>query len=320
MAGTFILSITYGIDAKPSLDPFIQAAEVALKSVTEAARPGAFLVDQFPWLRHVPYWFPGASFRHKAKKWRMYKDRMTNGPFDVVMEQIQKNHSAQPSFLLRSYNSTARLPEAERIQYMHDVARLTAVSMFTGGTATTLAAFSSFVLAMVCNPQYQHRAQEELDRIVGKVSLPDFKDRESLPYVSAIVKEVQRWQPVGPLGISHFLEEEDTYKGYRIPKNTTIVPNVWAMLHDEALYGPEPNRFNPGRFLTEDGTLNPNIPDPEADFGFGRRTCPGRLVALSSLWISIASVLATFNLDKAIDQDGNYIDPTGEYVPSSIQK
>jgi len=44
MAGTLILSVTYGIDAKPSLDPFIQAAEVALKSVTEAARPGAFLV------------------------------------------------------------------------------------------------------------------------------------------------------------------------------------------------------------------------------------------------------------------------------------
>jgi len=43
------------------------------------------------------------------------------------------------------------------------------------------------------------------------------------------------------------------------------------MLHDEALYGPEPNKFNPGRFLTKDGILNTNIPDPEADFGFGRR-------------------------------------------------
>ncbi|THU77011.1 cytochrome P450, partial [Dendrothele bispora CBS 962.96] len=88
MAGTLILSITYGITARPSSDPFIQAAEVALKSVTEAARPGAFLVDQFPWLQYIPAWFPGASFKKKAREWRMYKDRMTNGPFDVVMKEI----------------------------------------------------------------------------------------------------------------------------------------------------------------------------------------------------------------------------------------
>ncbi|KAF5366453.1 hypothetical protein D9758_009803 [Tetrapyrgos nigripes] len=326
MAGTLILSITYGITAQPSSDPFIEAAEVALKSVTEAARPGAFLVDQFPWLRHVPSWFPGASFKKKAREWRMYKDRMTDGPFNVVMKQIAQD-TAHQSFLLRAYHSLPHdKSEAEKVKYMREVARLTAVSMFTGGTATTLAAFSSFVLAMVCNPQYQAKAQEELDRVLGSVSLPDFKDRDSLPYVSAIVKEVQRWQPVGPLGIAHLLQGEDIYKGYRIPKNTIIVPNVWAMLHNETVYGPDPNKFNPERFLLllKDGTntnlkLNPAIPDPDADFGFGRRVCPGQHVALSSLWICIASVLAVFKLEKAVDEQGNVVEPTGEYIPSSIQ-
>ncbi|THU78728.1 cytochrome P450 [Dendrothele bispora CBS 962.96] len=260
MAGTLILSITYGITARPSSDPFIQAAEVALKSVTEAARPGAFLVDQFPWLQYIPAWFPGASFKKKAREWRMYKDRMTNGPFDVVMKEIEDG-MAQQSFILRAYNSESNNDKK--------TIALDSMNALAGGTATTLAAFSSFVLAMVCNPQYQHKAQKQI--------------------------------------------------GYRIPKNTTIVPNVWAMLHDEVVYGPEPDKFNPERFLTKDGALNLDIPDPDADFGFGRRICPGRHVALSSLWISIASVLATFNLEKARDENGRVIEPSGEYIPSSIQ-
>ncbi|THU81799.1 cytochrome P450 [Dendrothele bispora CBS 962.96] len=301
VAGTLILSITYGINAKPSLDPFIQAAEVALNSVTESARPGAFLVDQFPWLQYIPAWFPGASFKRKAREWRMYRERMANGPFNVVMKQIVR---CIASFCFRN-----------REGQVHEQCG----SIYSSGTSTTLAAFSTFILAMVCNPQYQHKAQQELDQVLGKVALPELKDKASLPYITAIMKEVQRWQPVGPLGVPHFLEKEDVYNGFRIPKNTIIVPNVWAMLHNEAVYGPEPDKFNPERFLTKDGILNSDIPDPDFDFGFGRRICPGRHVGLASLWISMASVLATFNLEKARDGNGRVLEPSGEYIPSSIQ-
>jgi len=43
------------------------------------------------------------------------------------------------------------------------------------------------------------------------------------------------------------------------------------MLHDEGNY-PEPFKFNPDRFLTQEGQLNPAVQDPAlAAFGFGRR-------------------------------------------------
>ncbi len=49
-----------------------------------------------------------------------------------------------------------------------------------------------FVLAMVLHPEIYKRAQEEIDRVVGSQRLPDFSDRESLPYLDCVIKEVYR--------------------------------------------------------------------------------------------------------------------------------
>jgi cytochrome P450 len=83
------------------------------------------------------------------------------------------------------------------------------------------------MLAMVLEPGVQQRAQEELDRVVGKDRLPSYHDKDSLPFINSIVWESLRWNPVTPIGIAHCLIEDDEYKGYRIPKDTTIMPNVW---------------------------------------------------------------------------------------------
>jgi cytochrome P450 len=48
------------------------------------------------------------------------------------------------------------------------------------------------VLAIILHPEVQSKAQQELDLVTGSARLPDFQDRNSLPYISAIVKEVFR--------------------------------------------------------------------------------------------------------------------------------
>jgi cytochrome P450 len=55
---------------------------------------------------------------------------------------------------------------------------------------------------MTLFPDVQSKAQEEIDRVIGNDRLPGFADRENLPYVNALQREVFRWQPVAPIGSS----------------------------------------------------------------------------------------------------------------------
>lgn len=80
---------------------------------------------------------------------------------------------------------------------------------------------------MVQYPEVRKKAQQELDTVVGPDRLPDFSDRESLPYINAVLKEVTRWHSVVPLGVSHRVMEEDEYNGFRIPAGSILVPNAW---------------------------------------------------------------------------------------------
>ena len=56
------------------------------------------------------------------------------------------------------------------------------------------------MLAMVLYPDVMKRAQAEIDSVVGRDRMPTFADEPHLPYVRAMVKEILRWRPVGPLG------------------------------------------------------------------------------------------------------------------------
>ena len=95
------------------------------------------------------------------------------------------------------------------------------------GTDAVYTAILSFILAMTLYPEYQSKAQDEIDQVVGDERLPDFRDREELVYVEAILQEVQRWQTIGPTGVPHYNHVEDEYRGFRIPKNSIILPNAW---------------------------------------------------------------------------------------------
>jgi cytochrome P450 len=80
---------------------------------------------------------------------------------------------------------------------------------------------------MALHPEVQTKAQEELDRVLGPNKLPTFEDRSKLPYIDAMVKESLRWHPVAPMGIPHMCTVDDVYEGYRIPKGSLIMANIW---------------------------------------------------------------------------------------------
>ena len=128
----------------------------------------------------------------------------------------------------------------------------------------------TFFLTMVLNPKVMQKAQEELDRVVGKGRLPDFSDKDDLPYIDAVVKELLRWNPPLPIGLPYRVTQDDIYRGYFIPAGATVIQNAWAVCRDPEMY-PDPEVFNPDRFL-KDGKINPLVFNPEDRiFGSGRR-------------------------------------------------
>lgn len=53
---------------------------------------------------------------------------------------------------------------------------------------------------MTLHPEVVKKAQAEIDAVVGNERLPTFADRENLPYIDALTKEVFRWNSVVPTG------------------------------------------------------------------------------------------------------------------------
>ncbi|KAF7373059.1 Cytochrome P450 [Mycena sanguinolenta] len=316
LAGTIIMNVTYGIDIHGADDKYIRIAKEALDSISIASMPGAFLVDSIPALKYVPNWIPGAEFKRKATEWKEIAQELLQLPFSETKKNIATG-AARTSYTSINLRLSEDLTDIER-EEQEAIIKTTAANMYIAGVDTTVSAMGTFILAMLLNPEVQKKAQAEIDSVVGPGQLPSFADKPTLPYISAIVKEVLRWRNVTPLAFPHYVAADDEYRGYRIPANSLVIGNAWAILHDETVY-PDPHSFRPERFLLSDGKLNPTTRDPETvAFGFGRRICPGRHMAAASLWIVVASILSTFNIDKAIGENGEIIEPTHEYSPGIV--
>ncbi|KDR69251.1 hypothetical protein GALMADRAFT_104206 [Galerina marginata CBS 339.88] len=308
--GEMALSLAYGIPTHPTNDPFIDLVERSVASVLKATAPGAFLVDIFPVLKYVPEFIPGAGFQKKAREWRELQGKMREATYQETVRTMASG-IFKPSF---TSTSLQNLHESADLSHQKEVIRDTAANVFIAGAETTDATIHTFFVAMLSFPEVQQKAQAELDRVL-RGRLPEFSDEADLPYLSALVKEVLRWKPVTPIAVPHCVTADDVYEGYYIPKGSIIIPNVWAMFYNEAEY-PNPSSFEPDRFM-KDGKLDPTVPDPSLmAFGFGRRICPGNQIAASFLWLTIASVLTTLDISKALGSDGNPIEQEIEYQSS----
>jgi len=144
-------------------------------------------------------------------------------------------------------------------------------SLFGAGSDTSSSTLMSFVLAMTCFPEVSAKAQEELDRVVGRDRSPTWSDEPNLPYCAAIIKETLRWRPVAVMGgTPHANIKDDYYDGHFIPAGTTILGNLWA-IHHNSKYFKDSHEFVPERHLeVQEGTEPYPHRDGHSAFGWVR--------------------------------------------------
>jgi len=180
----------------------------------------------------------------------------------------------------------------------------------------SVSTLESFLLAMTLYPDVYKKAQKVIDEQIGSDRLIEPSDRENLPYITCLLKEVLRWGIAGPLGVPHLLIQDDVYNDYLLPRGSSVFFNIWAITRNEEVY-PEPEVFNPDRFLHPSSQqVHEHV---EAVWGFGRRICPGKTFADANLWLSIANFIATMDIKKAVDEDGNVINPAVAFTVGAIR-
>ncbi|KAK7448457.1 cytochrome p450 [Stygiomarasmius scandens] len=284
----------YGLDISSSKDDVPHHAREMLELTESILIPGWDAFKYLPLIDSLPSWFPGGQLRTSYQIIQQEFRKLCEGPWSLMMNDINsRSNSALIPELISGLKSEGFDPEIERIKNM-------GAQAVAAASDTTMSAISTFWLAMSLYPDIQEKAHQELDGVLSPGKLPDFNDRPSLPYIEAIYREVMRWHPAVPMGLPHVSTEDIHYNGYYIPKGSNIHANIWAMTHDPSVYE-NPDQFIPERHLREDGQFD-SI-NSILGYGFGRRVCVGRYMADDTVWLAIASVLATVNISSILNEN-----------------
>jgi cytochrome P450 len=251
-------------------------------------------VDFFPWLAQLPtflqFWAP------RWKKMGEFHRSVFLAWWTPVTAAIDAG-VAPPSFT----RDTLLHPDT-KYQGTHEEAMYLATSVMAAGGDNTRMAMNTFVMAMISYPDAQRRLQAELDASCGTgeyLRLPTLSDMSSLPYCTAMVKEVLRWRPTVPVVGQHHLTEPLEYEGYFFPPGTDFLINNIGLRYPE---WDDKNLFRPERYI--DGGNETNPIHKFWGFGGGRRICVGYRVAQQSLFVSFARIAYCFN----IAADGEFND------------
>ncbi|KAK3016555.1 hypothetical protein RJ639_005816 [Escallonia herrerae] len=263
---------------------------------------GAFIVsDSIPFLR----WLDLGGYEKEMKKVAKEMDDVVQGWLE---EHKMKRSLGDASSEQRDFMD-AMLPALhgssdEHLEGVHadPIIKATCLAILTAATDTTMSTLIWALALMLNNEQVMKKAQEEMDINVGRERQVEEPDMKNLVYLQAVIKETLRLYPPVPLSLPHESTEECTVGGYRIPKGTRLLLNLWKIHRDPQAW-PDPSEFQPERFLTGDNDIDVRGQNYELiPFGSGRRMCPGISLGLQVLQLTLASVIHGFEFVRPLNE------------------
>lgn len=265
----------------------------------------------FPWIKYLPF-----------------SDRITNLKRLIQLDNAVKlfvNDQIEEHKLEYTENSRRDLIEAYFTErqaqleksgdegYFNDEEMLgTLTNLFEAGTETTTSMMRWVLLYLVIHPEIQAKVHKEIDDIIGMERDPTMSDRLKMVYTDAVLLETHRCASLAATGAPHSNLEETELFGYRIPKRSFIIANIWAVHHDPKLWK-EPEKFMPERFINKEGRLEK--PEYLIPFGVGKRACAGEALAKMEQFLYFTSMMQrfTFHFPKGIT-------PTLDYESRAVRR
>lgn len=166
--------------------------------------------------------------------------------------------------------------------------------MLSAGSDTTAGTMEWVLSLLLNNPESLKKTQEEIDDHTGKSRLINDSDLPHLPYLEGVILETFRVCPVAPVLVPHESSEECRIGGFRVPRGTMVLVNMWAIHNDPKLWE-EPRKFKPERFLEMEREREGFVLMP---FGYGRRGCPGEKLAMRVIGLTLGLLIQCFEWER----------------------
>ena len=171
-----------------------------------------------------------------------------------------------------------------------------------GGEETTATTISWLIYLLERNPEALKHAQEEVDRVIGDLNALTPEILADLKFIEACTLETLRLKPTGPFNVLVALKDT-TVADVEVPKGMW----VWSVCRHDTLsdrYFPDPQAFNPKRWLDNENTSIPQARRVSMPFGSGPRVCPGRYLAMLEIKLAMAMLLKNFDIKSVDTPDG----------------
>lgn len=248
---------------------------------------------EFNSMLDLPSWFPTQRNR-KQKQERSVLNRIVNDLIADRREETLRTGVADQGDLL----SMLMLSEDEEGNRLgREELRDQVITLFTAGHETTSNALTWTWYLLSQHPEVEKKLHAELAQVL-EGRRPNLHDLASLPYTEMVIKESMRmYPPVWALN-TRVAVEDTTIGDYPIAKGGRIWISPHVM-HHHPDYFPEPERFIPERFATDNEsklTRYAYIP-----FGAGPRICIGNSFAMMEAQLILATVAQKFTFHLASD-------------------
>jgi cytochrome P450 len=267
------------------------------RELSSMVKEGYELLGMFNWADHIPL-LRFLDMQRIRKRCSNLVPRV----YAFVQKIIHEHRAAQSDNNNSDFVDVLLALEGDQKLKDEDMVAVLWEMIFRG--TDTVAIVMEWTLArLVLHRDIQAKVHEELDRVVGESRRVSESDIPNLEYLQAVVKEVLRMHPPGPLlSWARLATHDVVVGGHLIPAGTTAMVNMWAITHDEENWK-KPHTFCPGRFLPAAGGEEVNIMGVDlrlAPFGSGRRVCPGKTLGLATINLWLARLLHHFEWIPAL--------------------